>query len=226
MGDAVKRVNQLREEFGIPLQNPEYTSQYKGVTWHRKTGKWKVQLWLNEGKIEYGGYFIHELDAGKRVNELCEKLRIRLQNPEISAIPNQLSQKDEKKSQYKGVYWHKKSGKWYAQIYLKGQKIKYGGSFKDELNAANRVNQLCEELEIPPQNPTISAIPNQKYKKSRKTSQYKGVSWNREKRKWQVQLQLKGQKQQYGGYFKEEVDAAKKVNQLCETLGIPLQHPE
>jgi hypothetical protein len=35
--------------------------------------------------------------------------------------------------------------------------------FKDELDAAKRVNQLCEELGIPLQNPTISAIPNQQY---------------------------------------------------------------
>merc|ERR1712034_192863 len=51
-----------------------------------------------------------------------------------------------------------------------------------------RVNQLCEELGIPPQNPEISAIPNQQY--------------------------------QFGGNFKDELDAAKRANQLCEQLGI------
>ena len=35
--------------------------------------------------------------------------------------------------------------------------------FKDELDAAKRANQLCEELKIPLQNPEISAIPNQQY---------------------------------------------------------------
>ena len=35
--------------------------------------------------------------------------------------------------------------------------------FKDELDAAKRVNQLCEEQGIPLQNPEISAIPNEQY---------------------------------------------------------------
>ena len=53
--------------------------------------------------------------------------------------------------------------KWYVLIYPKGQKPKFGGTFKDELDAAKRVNQLCEELGIPLKNPTISTIPNQQY---------------------------------------------------------------
>ena len=64
-------------------------------------------------------------------------------------------------SQYKGVSWHSKTREWYAQLQVKGKK-KYGGTFKDELDAAKRVNQLCEELGIPFQNPTISAKPNKK----------------------------------------------------------------
>ena len=33
--------------------------------------------------------FKDELDAGKRVNQLCKELEIPLKNPEISGIPNQ-----------------------------------------------------------------------------------------------------------------------------------------
>ena len=36
-----------------------------------------------------------------------------------------------------------------------------GGTFNDELDAAKRVNQLCEEMGIPYKNPGISATPNQ-----------------------------------------------------------------
>ena len=70
-------------------------------------------------------------------------------------------EKKEKTSQYKGVYWHKQSGRWYAQLQVKGKKKKYGGTFKDELDAAKRVDQLCEELKIPPQNPGIEEPPTQ-----------------------------------------------------------------
>merc|ERR1712034_60282 len=50
---------------------------------------------------------------------------------------------------------HKNSGKWYVVVSCKGHKRKYGGMFKEELDAAKRVNQLCEELDIPPHNPGI-----------------------------------------------------------------------
>ena len=70
-------------------------------------------------------------------------------------------EKKEKMSQYKGVYWHRKNKKWCALINPKGQKRKFVGCFENELHAAKRVNQLCEELGIPLQNPEISAIPNQ-----------------------------------------------------------------
>ena len=70
-------------------------------------------------------------------------------------------EKTEKISEYKGVYWHKQRKRWYVLIYPKGQKRKYGGIYKDELDAAKRVNQLCDKLEISPQNPGISSIPNQ-----------------------------------------------------------------
>merc|ERR1712034_215524 len=62
-----------------------------------------------------------------------------------------------------GVTWHIHTKKWHVQVYSKGKKKKYGGYFKNELDAAKRANQLCEELGIPPQNPTINAIPEQQF---------------------------------------------------------------
>ena len=59
--------------------------------------------------------------------------------------------------------------------------------------------------------------------KREKTSKYKSVYWHREHKKWDARICLKGQKPKFGGYFKDEVDAAKRVNQLCEQLGIPAQ---
>ena len=58
--------------------------------------------------------------------------------------------------------------KWYVRLYLKGQKPKFGGLFKNELDAAKRVNQLCEEFGIPAQNPEINATPNQQYQVTKK----------------------------------------------------------
>ena len=72
-----------------------------------------------------------------------------------------ICEKNEKTSQYKGVYWNHQSGKWIAYLSLKGEKLKYGGTFENELDAAKRVNQLCEEMEILPKNPEIEGMPNQ-----------------------------------------------------------------
>ena len=72
-------------------------------------------------------------------------------------------QKGSKISQYNGVHWHKNNKKWYAQIVLPGAKKKYGGGFKDELDAAKRVNQLCEEMGTTLKNSGIGSKPNQEY---------------------------------------------------------------
>merc|ERR1712034_234911 len=165
---------------------------------------------------KYGGTFEDELNAAKRVNQLCEEMEIPPYNPTISGRPDEQYQKKEKISQYKGVIWHKQSGNWYAQLQVKGKKQKYGGIFKDELDAAKRINQLCEEFGIPPHNPTISAVPNQQYQYKEKTSQFRGVYWHKQSGKWYVLIKPKRQKQKFGGTFNDELNAAKRVNQLCD----------
>ena len=64
--------------------------------------------------------------------------------------------------------WEKQRKIWHVQLRIKGGKRKFGGSFKDEIDAGKRVNQLCEELGILPQNPAITAIPNQQYQVTKK----------------------------------------------------------
>jgi len=133
----------------------------------------------------------------------------------------QTSKKKEKLSQFKGVYWNKKNKIWYALIQLKGGKQKNGGSFSNELEAANKVNQLYQEFGI-----CIQNHKNDKNLAKEKSSQYKGVYWNKDKRKWYVLISLKGAKQKYGGMFEDELDAAKRVNQLCEKFKIPSKNLE
>jgi hypothetical protein len=61
-------------------------------------------------------------------------------------------------------------------------------------------------------------------KKKEKTSKYKGVYWKSEKGKWYVMMCLKGNRKNYGGCFSDELEAAKRVNQLCKKFGIPIQN--
>merc|ERR1712034_155931 len=158
---------------------------------HKENRKWFVVMGLKGGKKKYGGTFIDEMDAAKRVNQLCEVMEIPLQNPGISAIPTQQYQARKKTSEYRGVSWHKCNRKWRAQLSLKGKIQKHGGIFKNELEAAIKVNQLCEEMEIPLQNPGVSAIPTQQCQKKEKTSQYKGVHKHKKSGKWYARLILR-----------------------------------
>jgi hypothetical protein len=116
-----------------------------------------------------------------------------------------------KKSQYKAVYFQKRDQKWYVLIHtgVKGQRRKYGGTFNNELDAAKKVNQLCEELDIPQQNPDVGAILNTQLQAKNKISEYKGVFFHKGNCKWQVLVPIKGQKI-YGGSFNDELNAAKK----------------
>jgi len=234
--DAAKRVNQLYEELKIPPPNPGIvgipnqrlpvkvkTSQYKGVSWQKKGCKWFAHLCL-KGEQKHGGSFINEMDAAKRVNQLCKQFGIPLQNLGIAAIPTQPQSTKEKTSQYEGVNWNKTNRKWFARLSSKGKIQKYGGCFNDELDAAKRVNQMCEEMKIPLRNSGISAIPTQQCQKKEKISQYEGVSWHSQRYKWYARLRLKYQIPKYGGCFNSELDAARRVNQMCEEMKIPLRN--
>merc|ERR1712034_208745 len=109
---------------------------------------------VNTGKQKFGGSFDDETDAAKRVNQLCGESGISLQNPGISSIPTQQYKPKKNTSQYKGVHWHKRNKEWRAGVSIEGNKI-HGGGFRNELDAAKRVNQICQEHGIPSKNPRI-----------------------------------------------------------------------
>ena len=57
-----------------------------------------------------------------------------------------------------------------------------------------------------------------------KTSKYTGVSWKKDKKKWQAQLKHE-RNNYFGGYFDDEEQAAMSVNLLCDKYGIERKHP-
>jgi hypothetical protein len=78
-----------------------------------------------------------------------------------------ICEESEKKSKYRNIYWKRENRKWCVQFCVNGER-QFGGYFNDELDAAKRVNQLCEEMQIPSKNPAISAMPNQQYQVTEK----------------------------------------------------------
>jgi hypothetical protein len=74
---------------------------------------------------------------GDRLDNRKENLRI------CTCSENQWNQhKVRGESKYKGVSYHKRHNKWYAQIRINGKRI-YIGVFKDEIDAAKAYNEAA-----------------------------------------------------------------------------------
>jgi len=121
-------------------------------------------------------------------------------------------------SKYEGISWNKEKERWQVDFHLNGKKSKY--YFDNELDAVKTRNRVYKRMVILSQNPKIQ---NQQVKE--KTSQYKGVHWHKKTKKWYVQLHFKDGGTKSGGYFNDEQDAAKKVNQLCNEFEISEKNP-
>lgn len=46
-------------------RRPQKTSQYKGVSWHKREGKWRAAINLAEGQKKHLGYFTNEEEAAR-----------------------------------------------------------------------------------------------------------------------------------------------------------------
>lgn len=143
----------------------EKRSQYKGVYWNRINEKWFVNLYCKDGKQKYGGLFNNELDAAKRVNQLCAEAGIPPKNPGINAIQNQELQ-IENTSTCTYIPWQLPKNGRHGRYKIK----KYNGRlFDNEKHVAMSVNLNCDECNIERKNSMIDVSINIK-KRNRKTN--------------------------------------------------------
>ena len=103
--------------------------------------KWGVkfmhQLLINTPK----GMETDHIDHNKLNNQ---KFNLRIVTNSQNNM-NRLKQNGEYSSKFKGIYWHKRDEKWYAQIRF-NKKYYYLGSFKNEIDAAKAYNNKAKEL--------------------------------------------------------------------------------
>jgi len=127
-------------------------------------------------------------------------------------------------SQYNGVYWHKNNKKWEAML-MHNKKRYFGGSFDNKEQAAMSVNLLCDKMGKERRNPMIDIgadVMKQQFKNQ--TSQYNGVCWNNNEKKWHAKLKH-NKKTCSGGYFDNEEQAAMSINLLCDKIGKERKNP-
>jgi len=172
--------------------------------------------------LYFGGYFDNEEQAAIKVNLLCDKYGIERKNPTIvidldESVKNQTSK-------YNGVCWNANAKQWQVQL-GHNQKQYYGGNFDNEEHAAMKVNLLCDKYGKERKNPTINIDSDLIQEIKNTTSIYIGVNWNKDCKKWLVQLKDKG-KTYYGGLFDIEDHAAMKINLLCDKIKIQRKNPE
>ena len=79
---------------------------------------------------------------GNPMDNRCKNLRICTQ---AQNSLNNHGAKTGSKSGHKGVYWHKASEKWCAEVVSEGKKH-YLGLFKNKLDAAEAYNNKAKEL--------------------------------------------------------------------------------
>ena len=121
-----------------------------------------------------------------------------------TAAARKKMKKTTKKSRYTGVSYQKSAGKWLSFVTHKGKKD-YLGSFDDEIAAAKAYDAKARILRGAgtATNFNLDGSPCEK----KKTSVFKGVSWNKATKSWWAQLKHKGQLQQLGR-FEDEIEAA------------------
>jgi len=229
---AAMKVNLLCDEFGIKRKNPmidlqpdaiqqvqNSTSIYTGVCWDNNVKKWRVQF-MHKQKQYYGGLFDKEEDAAMNVNLLCDECKVKRKNPMIDIRLFEAYQVHNQTSKYVGVSWRRINKCWQAQL-QHNTKQYHGGYFDNEEHAAMKINLLCDKFGIQRKNPMVDI----KFDEIRRaTSQYIGVSWHKDNKKWRALLIHKG-KRYSAGLFDNEKHAAMKVNLLCDKFGIQRKNP-
>merc|ERR1719471_2044860 len=101
--DAAMVVNYHCDQLGLPRRNPGVgvkipeckrvrkkkdknmkKSNYRGVTWDPKKNMWEAQVTYEHTRFP-NGHYDTELEAAKAVNQMCNKIGIKLRNPSVDS---------------------------------------------------------------------------------------------------------------------------------------------
>lgn len=146
-------------------KKPGRTSRYRGVSWHKGSGKWQAQLTERDGKKVNIGRFANEREAAAAYDAKCIELsRPPIHGTSLAEQTAAITLVESKKrvartSRYRGVYWHKALSKWRASIRSGGRHVNMG-YFSNERDAAAAFDAKCIEVGRTPPNGTTEAEQN------------------------------------------------------------------
>lgn len=189
----------------------------------RKAGN--VNLSMHRVVLNASGPVVVDHINGDGLDNRRQNLRIVTQAQNLyNKRPNQRP----KTSQYKGVSLNKKVNRWQAFI-KKGDERRYLGLYDSEEDAARAYNAAARHYfgehayinDVPDDNWTLHDLSI-----GSKTSEFRGVHYDTESKKWKVQIQVNKTKV-FLGYFFFEIDAARAYDAyvIANGLPIPLNFP-
>jgi len=201
------------------------STDYYGVKWQHK--RWVAQF-MHEGTRYYIGGFENKEDAARAVNLQCRELKIALKNPSVQLSENETLETFKEQirrnstNPYHGISWQPKIQKWHARLKHNGIHY-YVGVYTNKEDAAKAVNLQCRELKIDLKNPSVQISENEtletfKKQLTQSTSKYEELSWDEERKRWQVEFNFNGKKRKY--YFDNEFEAIKSRNRIYKTMEI------
>jgi len=130
------------------------SSNYIGVTYNKKYGKWEAQRWNQDTQwTNKNGAYADEETAAHASDTLArilmgtgrQKHRLNFPNDLIDVYPNVT--KKLKSSSFLGVYYRKESARWVAcRLSKKVKKMMSYGTYKDEETAARASDALAIKL--------------------------------------------------------------------------------
>ena len=185
------------------------SSRHRGVSWEKRRRQWKAQIQVN-GKNRCLGLFHDEDEAARAYAAACHELG---RDPINRASGSSTAASRPKNaagltSDHRGVSWKRSLQKWEVAIRVDG-KLRRLGTFneEDEEDAARAYVAACREIGRDPNPPA-----------SEKTSQFRGVSWQKSTSKWKAGIMVGG-KVRFLGYFDDEGEAARAYAAACHELG-------